>query len=76
MFKLHFFNKVIKKNVSNHIIDFKSFVLQKHVPFCESTHSLSKKQNHTKISNFSNFERKGCKAKVSPKRKGRYFLCL
>jgi hypothetical protein len=54
MFKLHFLEKIIKRNVLNHTIDFKSFVQQKHVPFCESTHSLGEldeKPNHTKISN-------------------------
>jgi hypothetical protein len=54
MFKLQFLKKVIKRNVLSHRIDFKYFVQQNHVPFCESTYSLGEfdeKPNHTKISN-------------------------
>jgi hypothetical protein len=38
--KLHIKEKIIKRNAYNHIIDFKFFIQQKHVPIYENTFSL------------------------------------
>jgi hypothetical protein len=47
MFQLHFF--------LNHIIDFKNFVQQKHVPFYESVHRVDLMKNQI-MQKFQSFE--------------------
>jgi hypothetical protein len=66
MFKLHFFKKNLKECVKSSNW-FQTFCTTKHALFYESTCSLDEldeKPNHTKISKFWNFERKGSKQRT------------
>ncbi len=70
MSKIHFKNNNNKEGIKS-CNWFQIFVQQNHAPFYESTCSLDEldeKRNHSKISKFWNFERKGYKGKDSFKK--------